>query len=107
MGLFKDGKLVFMLERRNIEGRPAQEGDYVVADVERRTADSDQPSRDENVLIEVGAEGNFAELNEARQLIPSRSDLVPVEGAGHDLTRGGSDLPLAAIVDAFGRVRSG
>jgi putative YphP/YqiW family bacilliredoxin len=25
MGLFKDGKLVFMLERRNIEGRPAQE----------------------------------------------------------------------------------
>lgn len=23
MGLFKDGKLVFMLERRNIEGRPA------------------------------------------------------------------------------------
>jgi putative YphP/YqiW family bacilliredoxin len=25
MGLFKDGKLVFMLERRNIEGRPAQD----------------------------------------------------------------------------------
>lgn len=25
MGMFKDGKLVFMLERRNIEGRPAQE----------------------------------------------------------------------------------
>src|SRR6267378_2692929 len=25
MGLFKDGKLVFMLERRNIEGRPAAE----------------------------------------------------------------------------------
>jgi len=25
MGLFKDGKLVFMLERKNIEGRPAQE----------------------------------------------------------------------------------
>ncbi len=48
-----------------IEGRPAQKGDYVVADVERRTAESDQPSRDENVLIEVGADGNFAELNEA------------------------------------------
>jgi len=25
MGLFKDGALVFMLERKNIEGRPAQE----------------------------------------------------------------------------------
>src|ERR1041385_5264568 len=25
MGLFKDGKLVYMLERRNIEGRPAQD----------------------------------------------------------------------------------
>jgi putative YphP/YqiW family bacilliredoxin len=25
MGLFKDGTLVFMLERKNIEGRPAQE----------------------------------------------------------------------------------
>jgi putative YphP/YqiW family bacilliredoxin len=25
MGLFKDGKLVFMLERKNIEGRPAHE----------------------------------------------------------------------------------
>jgi putative YphP/YqiW family bacilliredoxin len=25
MGLFKDGKLVYMLERKNIEGRPAQE----------------------------------------------------------------------------------
>jgi trigger factor len=48
-----------------IEGRPAQKGDFVVADVERRTADSDQPDRDENVLIEVGGEGNFPELNEA------------------------------------------
>jgi putative YphP/YqiW family bacilliredoxin len=25
MGLFQDGKLVFMLERRNIEGRPAED----------------------------------------------------------------------------------
>jgi putative YphP/YqiW family bacilliredoxin len=25
MGLFKDGRLVFMLERKNIEGRPAQD----------------------------------------------------------------------------------
>ena len=33
MALFRDGKLVFMLERRNIEGRPAQEiaGDLVAA----------------------------------------------------------------------------
>lgn len=33
MALFKDGALVFMLERRNIEGRPAQEiaGDLVAA----------------------------------------------------------------------------
>jgi trigger factor len=48
-----------------IEGRPAQKGDFVVADVERRTADKPQADRDENVLIEVGAEGNFPELNEA------------------------------------------
>lgn len=48
-----------------IEGRPAQKGDYVVADVERSTAESDKPTKDENVLIEVGAEGNFPELNEA------------------------------------------
>ena len=48
-----------------VEGRPARAGDFVVADVERRTADSEQPTRDENVLIEVGAEGNFPELNEA------------------------------------------
>jgi len=33
MALFRDGKLVFMLERRNIEGRPAQEiaGDLMAA----------------------------------------------------------------------------
>jgi trigger factor len=48
-----------------IEDRPAERGDFVVADVERRTAESEKPSRDENVLIEVGAEGNFPELNES------------------------------------------
>jgi trigger factor len=48
-----------------IEGRPSQSGDYVLADVERSTADGEPPSHDENVLIEVGAEKNFAELNEA------------------------------------------
>lgn len=51
--------------------------------------------------------GSLAELNEARELIPALSDLVPVEGAGHDLTRGGSDLPLAAIVQALDDLRSG
>lgn len=51
--------------------------------------------------------GSLAELNEARGLMAAHSDLVPVEGAGHDLTRGASDLPLAAIVQAFGHVRSG
>lgn len=51
--------------------------------------------------------GSLAELNEARALIGARSDLVPVEGGGHDLTRGGSDLPLAAIVKAFDDLRSG
>jgi trigger factor len=48
-----------------VEGRPARRGDYVVADVERRAAENDETSRDENVLIEVGAEGNYPELNEA------------------------------------------
>lgn len=51
--------------------------------------------------------GSLAELNRARRLIPARSDLVPVEGAGHDLTRGAAELPLMAIVDAFGRLRDG
>jgi trigger factor len=48
-----------------VEGRPARRGDYVVADVERRAAENDETTRDENVLIEVGAEGNYPELNEA------------------------------------------
>jgi pimeloyl-ACP methyl ester carboxylesterase len=47
-----------------------------------------------------------AELNEARRLIPGRTDLVAVNGAGHELTRS-LDAQLAAIVQAFARVRSG
>jgi trigger factor len=47
-----------------IEGRPAREGDYVLADVERRTG-ADDPARDENILIAVGSEKNFTELNDA------------------------------------------
>jgi predicted alpha/beta-hydrolase family hydrolase len=50
--------------------------------------------------------GSVAELNEARRLIPGRTDLVAVDGAGHELTRS-LDAQLAAIVQAFARVRSG
>jgi predicted alpha/beta-hydrolase family hydrolase len=51
--------------------------------------------------------GSLAELNEARQRIAARTAVVAVDGAGHDLTRGGADLPLAALVEAFGRLCSG
>jgi len=51
--------------------------------------------------------GSLGELDEARRLIPAPTALVPVGGAGHDLGRGGPDLPLAAIVQAFGELRSG
>jgi predicted alpha/beta-hydrolase family hydrolase len=48
--------------------------------------------------------GSLPELNDARRLIPARTELVGVEGAGHDLARGGPALPLAAVVDAFSRL---
>jgi predicted alpha/beta-hydrolase family hydrolase len=51
--------------------------------------------------------GSLAELNAAMRLIPARTMLVTVEGAGHDLARGGPDTPLAPIVEAFKRFRSG
>ena len=51
--------------------------------------------------------GSLGELNKAIQLIPARTMLVTVEGVGHDLARGGLDTPLASIVEAFGRFRSG
>ena len=51
--------------------------------------------------------GSIAELNEALRLIPGRTALVAVDGAGHDLMRGGPDLPLVAIVQAFERLRTG
>jgi hypothetical protein len=51
--------------------------------------------------------GSLAELNEARRLIPGRTALVSVEGAGHDLAQGGPELPLVAVVQAFGHLRSG
>lgn len=49
--------------------------------------------------------GSVAELNEARNAIAGRTALIAVDGAGHDLTRGG-ELPLATIVRAFGDLRS-
>jgi trigger factor len=73
-----------------IEGRPARRGDYVVADVERRAADADEPSRDENVLIEVGAEGNYAELNEAIE------GAVPGDTREVRVTRDDPKAPLGA-----------
>ena len=49
--------------------------------------------------------GSVAELNEARRSIPGPTALVTVDGAGHDLMRGG-DLPLNAIVQKFRDLRS-
>jgi hypothetical protein len=51
--------------------------------------------------------GSLGELQRAMRLIPARTMLVSVEGAGHDLARGGVDGPVAGIVEAFGRLRSG
>lgn len=51
--------------------------------------------------------GSLPELESATRLIPARTTLVAVEGAGHDLGRGGAATPLAALVDAFGRLRPG
>ena len=39
--------------------------------------------------------GSLEELREAMALIPARTDLLPVEGAGHDLKRAGS---LSAVI---------
>jgi trigger factor len=47
-----------------VEGRPAAKGDFVVADLLWRPA-SGKGGRDENVLIEVGGEGNQGALHQA------------------------------------------
>jgi uncharacterized protein len=47
--------------------------------------------------------GTIAELDAARALIPARTRLIPVAGAGHDLKRGRFDL--AAIVSALSSAR--
>jgi trigger factor len=47
-----------------VEDRPAQRGDFVVLDVVYRTTGG-KPKHDENVLVEVGADENHADLNAA------------------------------------------
>jgi predicted alpha/beta-hydrolase family hydrolase len=44
--------------------------------------------------------GSMKELDEARQLIPAKAEILPVEGAGHDLgfARGKKPEALAAEI---------
>jgi len=51
--------------------------------------------------------GSIAELDEARALVSGPTALIAVDGAGHDLLRGGPALPLATIVQGFERLRAG
>jgi len=51
--------------------------------------------------------GSFDELQSARQLIPATTELLPVEGAGHDLGRRGYDLLAKRVVPAFLKLVSG
>jgi trigger factor len=48
-----------------IEGRPVQEGDFVLLDLAWRPVDGGKGGRDENALIEVGGDGNHPQLKEA------------------------------------------
>jgi trigger factor len=48
-----------------VEGRPSQKGDFVVLDLQWRPAGGGKGGRDENAIIEVGAEGNHQDLNAA------------------------------------------
>ncbi len=45
--------------------------------------------------------GTLAELEAARRLIPARTSLLPIAGAGHDLYRRGGRLAVEASVAAF------
>jgi trigger factor len=47
------------------EGRPAREGDFVVADIAWRPAEGGRGGRDENALVEVGSIENHKDLNAA------------------------------------------
>jgi trigger factor len=48
-----------------VEDRPAQPGDYVLADVASRAVEGGRTRRNENVLVEVGGKDNYPEINEA------------------------------------------
>ena len=48
--------------------------------------------------------GNVEELSKAIERIPARTQLVAIDGVGHDLGRGGPDTPAASIVAAFRRL---
>jgi predicted alpha/beta-hydrolase family hydrolase len=50
--------------------------------------------------------GSLSEIDAAMQLIPARTRLVAVQGAGHDLGGGGPGTPLVTMVDTFGRFLS-
>ena len=45
--------------------------------------------------------GTLDEVETARRLIPARTELVPIEGAGHDLFRGRAPAVAQAIAAAF------
>ena len=47
--------------------------------------------------------GSIDEMHSALQLIPAHTELVAVEGAGHDLARGNFDIK-GLVVDAFGKL---
>lgn len=52
--------------------------------------------------------GSIAELDAARKLIPARTELVAVEGAGHSLlTRTNKDELVSAVVQRFLRLLAG
>jgi predicted alpha/beta-hydrolase family hydrolase len=48
--------------------------------------------------------GSVAELSKAVERIPARTQLVAIDGVGHDLGRGGPDTPATSIVAAFRRL---
>jgi predicted alpha/beta-hydrolase family hydrolase len=52
--------------------------------------------------------GSLAEMSAALQLIPAKTELLPIEGAGHELIRGNAaELLKTAVVSAFQRFFGG
>ncbi|MGE5204039.1 MAG: alpha/beta family hydrolase [Chlamydiota bacterium] len=52
--------------------------------------------------------GSLAEMSTALQLIPAKTELMPIEGAGHELIRGNAAEPLrTAVLSAFQRFFGG